>query len=356
MRPARLLSEVWRNNASRPLMSLITVAAAVAVGLVSTTWAISTTTRIQESRELQILRGGFTVRVVETLGGTLNAARCDDLSKRIGVQAAGGLLDEEIVALHGQPSGRVYVQRVTPGYLALAFPAEPGVAGAGVVVGPDLAARLDIKDGQLLPLARPAATKPAWLKVEQVVGTEARISGASSSVLITTTASGDLSECLVAIEPRYVGSVVSLLPGWFDNDSVVVSPFLPVDDTQTDPESDLAERPTKFVGIGAGMLLVLVATSTWLLRRSELALYVILGISRRRLLLMASAEVMILLAAPFCAGVAVMLLARGQSIGPALLATFPSDIALAAPILALLPWLCLLVVSAEQPVRLLREA
>lgn len=356
MRPTRLVAEVWRNVLGRPLLSATVAVTAIVIGLVGATWAVSTTHRVEERWETQLLRGISAVRVVESHGGTLSAARCDDLNRLAGVQASGGLLREEVVTPAGRPSERIYLKHVTPGYVAFAFPAEAQALGAGVVVGRDAAVRLDLSDGAPIALDRRGNPTPDWLTIDRAATTQARVDGAGGSLVVASAPVGVIGECDVDIEPQHREAVTTVLLGWFDGDSVVVGPFLPGDDTRADPRSDLEERPTRFVGIGSGVLLAILAAAMWLVRRGELALYVVLGLELRQLLLMASAETLVLLAAPFAAGTAVALQAREADAGPALLLTFPSDLLLAAPVIVLVPWVAVLVVRTAGPLLVLREA
>lgn len=338
------------------MLSATVFVAALAIGLVSSLWAISTAARIQERWETQLLRGVSSVRVVEALGGPLSGARCDDLNRVVGVRSSGGLIQERLVSTHGRPGSRVYLQRVTPGYAAVAFPAEPDLIGAGVVAGRDVASRLEIHDGVSLPLLNAPGSTPDWLTIDRAVTTDARIAGAGGAVLVAAAADVDVSECVVDIEPAYLEAVVILLQGWFDGENTVVGPFLPGDDTRADPHSDLTDRPTRFAGIGAGLLLAVSAVAMWLTRRGELSLYVLLGLGYRQLLVMAAAETLVLLAAPFSAGVAVAVLGSESLVVPATLATFPSDLALAAPVVALIPWLSIMIITTARPLLVLRES
>ena len=111
----------------------------------------------------------------------------------------------------------------------------------------------------------------------------------------------------------------------------------------------------RFAGLGSGLLFATFAAAVWWIRRSELSLYRVLGLSNRELLTMASVETLLVMWAPFSLGAVVAVCSRINDFGPMTVATLPSDLGLAVPILVLTPWLNVILIELAKPVRVLRE-
>jgi hypothetical protein len=351
----RLLKEVAANLRSRPALTTATLLTALLLGFGSSAWEIGTTGEIQDQWELQLASGASTVRVVDASGDPLSGARCDALGGLQGVRAAGARVTERLVEPYGNQGAVVTIDEVTSGYVAVAFPLESDAQGLGVLAGREISSDYGLQNGGRFFYRTSPRSLLADLTVDRAATHESRIPGLGTAIFVVVASNTDVNECLVDIYPSFRASALLAISGWFDGRNVVIAPLLPSDSTRADPERVLRTRVTRFAGIGSGLVLAAWAMSLWWMRRDDLSLYRLLGVTYRQLLVMASVEVMGTLLLPFQIGVSLAIIANRDAFVPATLSTLPWDVFQAVPILALTPWLAIVPVRLANPLKILRE-
>ncbi len=351
----RLASEVLRNLWARPSLSVTVMLVAALVGLSATVWSTTEASRIQAEWDVQVRAGAFTLRAVDAFGDPLDATRCDEISQIDGVEHAGAVLSDLVYGVVGQPSRQVFVSEVTPGYIPVAFPGEADVEGPGVLFGREVAETLGILPHDEVTLVARGSEHKSTLPVDRIATTASRIPGSGSSVFVAMQASGTTSECLVQADPEAVDAVAIVLEGWFDGRVMVVAPVWPGDDTRFDPEEALDFRATRFAGLIAGLALLVLLGLTWVVRRSEFALYRLLGLGTRDVVAMGAFETLLLAAAPFTASVGVTAMAYSNSMVPLAFETLSRDLAGVYPVLLLAPLVVLGLIRLVRPMLVLRE-
>ncbi|GAB4082747.1 hypothetical protein GCM10028783_36970 [Modestobacter muralis] len=290
------MQEAVRNVAATPLSSLlrVTIAAAAAIGCVAFT--VHDVDGISTRFDEQVAAGRYVWReagVTET--ARIPAARCDALQAVDGVQAAGSVLERATTGAANQPLATYDVLRVTPGYVSAVWP-QAQVLTDGVVVGSLAAANLGLVPEAALTFTRPSRTwVPDTAAVSMVMDPSPRDTAADRQILIVSPPVGTTTECVIAADPGAANDIGTLLSSWFPADTEsVTTPWLRNNQLGISPDEELQDRRSQF-GWPAGFLLLFLTTAyLWYGRRSDDALYALLGIRRGALFLMHLCEVVLL--------------------------------------------------------------
>lgn len=279
--------EALCNIRATPLSSLlrILIAAIAAAGCIL--YTVHDVNGIQGRYQAQLDAGRYMWREAgATQTARISASRCDALQAVDGVTAAGSVLDTASASLSNQPLATYDIRRVTPGYVAAIWPdADPGALDGGVVVGNLAATNLGLVPGAAVTFLRPSKTWiPTSSSVAMVMGSSPRFSTADRQILVVAPPTGTTTECVVAAAPGASNSVGTLMSSWFPPDTgSLTSPWLRDQQFGVSPEDELLSRRSQF-GWPVGLLLIILTTGyLWYGRRSDDALYLLLGWRKRSL-------------------------------------------------------------------------
>lgn len=336
-------AEAIANVVTTPASLLIAVVSALAtVGVLM--FSVSETSALQHRFDDQVTRGRFVVVAVAGTPGGLDAARCEALGGVEGVVAAGSLLGSRSVRPAFLPLRPYQVVDATPGAVRAYFPAAaPQVtAVSGVLAGRDTARELGLVDGAELALSdREGDEDPDVLVVSKVLPPSSRSSELDRRLIAIRPAMGRTQACVVDLDPDHAGTAKDVVGAWFPaGDEAIVQPLPELPTAAPTPEEELARRLSNRGWAAAAGAVALVALSTWHGRRDEVALYRLLGASKRVILTMFVTETALLVVLPQAVGAAVVLaLVRDDLITGAVIGSAAVDLARCVLVMAPLPLL-----------------
>lgn len=237
----------------------------------------------------------------------LSASRCDELNNVDGVLTAGGIVSRSAAYAATRPNEPLQLIHGTVGAASALWPMLTEPTGtAGVLVGADTASLFGLSVGSRLMLSESAGTSPSVsVLVDQVAGKTVRDVTLDGAIFVSVAPTGMITECLVEAQPGARQQVEAVLIGWFRADlKVAVSPYFVSNAPGSLPADELRGRLTQYLPALAFVLLFVSLAGYWFARRSELALYRTLGISRPQLLGMLATEALLLVLIPVNLGFA----------------------------------------------------
>lgn len=345
-----LAREALANSRAFLVRTIVVCVVSASIGAGTTAFTLAEVSGISRSFDQQQLRGVDALTVASPDGNGLDAARCEAVRTISGVVTAGGHLgSRRIVSAHA-PGSPITVHGVTPGYLGIAFPAEPALWHAGIVAGQHAAEELGLYPGSHLTLTdRVEPTTPGsqtssssaaatQLKIEATAQQESRFSGLNRDIFVTEAPVGPISECLVAAIPGNSDAVAVVLEGWFAKSDIRIAKLVPASQLELDASRQLSTRWSQWGWVIAGSVLVLMQAFLWWSRRSEMALYRFLGFGSGSRLTLVLVDTVLLVAAPAQFGVALAVAALSADASSVALTSVLADavrfiavVALAAP-------------------------
>jgi hypothetical protein len=294
-----LCLEPLRNLRATPVRTAATVglAALVLGGLALV--ELDATERVLALRAELDERGAH-VFIVRAEDG-LPAARCEALRGLTGVRSAGGVRLSEPVAPLVAPRLRFQAAAVTTGILPVWDPGYRQAEGTGFVIGRSVADELAVDSGARLTLADGRRDV-----VADILDVDDRYPEAARWIVEVVPPSGRVSECWVEFSPSASGIARDLLAAWFEGpgNQVEVRWLRPPDEFARDPARELATRPQAAAWLPLGGVVGLLAALVSWLRRSEAALYAVLGVRKWGLVLMAQLEAVVVVSSGYLLGVA----------------------------------------------------
>jgi hypothetical protein len=295
-----IVREAYANVlAHRVLAGILVLIAAVAPLIAVTLDLVDLHGSVEHEGEL-VARGSTVFSVTAVDRDFLPAARCDALGTLTGVTSAGGITAVDQV--HSALADRRFLSLVsaTPG---LAFVLWPGTAPVdGVVVGAAIGSELGLVAGAVLPIAQADAIRT--LSVGAVADPSTRSADYDLLVLQSVPPRGGTHECLVESEPGARARVEAVLLGWFPGTATAVTPYFLPPDTGRTPQQEANERTSEWFPLAAAGLVALGMLAWWVIRRSEFALYGVMGLGRDGLVLMLVTEWVMLCLLPGSIGLA----------------------------------------------------
>src|SRR6218665_2214631 len=225
------------------------------------------TVRTLEAR----ISAGSNVLIVTSNGGSVDAATCLALNSNSTILHAGTVNSHRVTALRSAPGAVFERATVSPEYLDIVSPHQrKGTNGAylGSAIAQELSisfdAPMEFIDGQKTTAVAPIndlrdETRKRWVFVTQPPGLRA-------------------SECWIEAKPGAADDIRALIPGVFHLDSELkINTLIANDDSEI--RDTWKTRPSQFAGITSGVLTAfLLALLLWS-RRSEYALYSLVGFS-----------------------------------------------------------------------------
>ena len=294
---AMIAREAYANVlAHRALSSILALIAAVAP-LVALTVEISEVSGSLQRQSELAARGENVFSVTSIDRSPLSAARCDALGTVSGVAAAGGVTSVEQLSTGVGEARSVALVSATPGLPSVYWPdASPH---AGTVAGAAVARDLGLVDGAFLPVR---ARDP--IPIAAVAQPSPRSSDFDLIVARRVPPRGGTDECLVESEPGARQRVEAVLLGWFPESATAVAPYFLAPETGRTPQAEVSGRVSAWFPLAAAVLTGFGMLAWWVIRRSEFALYGVLGLDPRGLALMLVVEWGILCLLPGAVGLA----------------------------------------------------
>lgn len=315
-----VVDEALRNLRAAPVRLLLTAVLAMALGTAAAACSALDVAAVERAWRDQRAAGSSTWEIRAPWTDGLSASRCDALRTVAGVRTAGGMLGTATWLPQTAPDTRVPGRVVTPGFPALVWPEDPGVPGRAVVAGESIAGELGWAAGTLTSLTEAVstvdgATSPGSLLRIDAVGTgTTRFEGMDRALLVTSAPSGSVDTCYVEAVPGAAAGVAEVLADWFEPDEGAIPvPFWSPGPLDRDPEAELRTRPSRWVPLAAGLVLAGCTGVTWWARRTDVAVYRMLGMSRWQVLRMVSVEVVLSVLVPCQVGVAGLVVVLASS-------------------------------------------
>lgn len=315
LRPGQVVAEGRANVTSAPMRSLVLalVVAVVTGGVIAL--SLSDVAGIAGRYRDQI-RGGRFVLVARSAATTgLDASRCDALNGLGGVRSAGAVLGARSIYPAAAPARPYELLTVTPGLVRTWFPQDVEPVVAGWVAGPEAARELGLTDRSTVAVFDSPQIKPKGaprpVTVERILAPSPRRDEADRDLFQVSPPTGRAPTCYVDVDPASLEAVDQALTAWFASaDRVGVTGLLEDRARGRTPEAELDAR-TSAPAWAAGTAIVTVLTVLlWYGRRDELALYRLLGASRRTVATLLAVEAVATVLVPAVVGIAFALVLR----------------------------------------------
>lgn|GEM_PF-5763068 len=344
-----IVDETAANFASRPFRRVVIVFVALVAPL---SLMVITCVEVQSSivrEEMRTDLGSHVFTVSNDQNRPLDAGRCDQLNTVSGVMTAGGVLASSAFSVPTDPGYLGDYVRVTPGYLRVLWPSVEKSELVKVGVGSSLAANFGLVSGAHLAIV--ANSQPLFFRVDYVAVEDRRFPTFSRAIVVVEAPTGSVLSCYVEVQAGASDDVATVLAGWFaDSGQVTVTSIWSADQSQPTLQDELASRISQWVPFILAATVILVWCFSWMMRRQEISVYRMLGLSTAQLVLMSLIEWSLALLAPAAAAllVAVIFAARTHVAGLALGIT-GIDFSRYISLLLLAPLLALLALLSVKP-------
>lgn len=344
LRARDAVSETMANLESRWVTSASVFLVVLVLAFASMTTVVSETSEIASYQQELYEKGATGFVVADDAGENgLSATRCEELNHVDGVVSAGARGD-----LMPNESG-VPARQVSAGYVSSVHPETP--SAARTVAGSTIATSMhfvrnsgiDLAGAGIVPLGTVAASSD-------------RDPRADGEILVVWPAAAmHARECVVIGSLSAVSGVAGLLTNWFAPQPTSVTPLAPNAAAAPSPHDRFAARMSLAVPIVAGCSAVLAMLGVWVSRRSDFALYRLLGAKRAPLMIGLALECAVLVSVPSGAGIGFALAARPVYLtGPVLEVVMLAALQFIVVGLASLPAGVLLLLT-KNPADLIRE-
>lgn len=351
-----IVSETLRNIASRRWLALAMVLTSITCGAALVMAAGNEVASIENYSDQLVAHGSNVFSVVAQDNSPISAARCDALNSVDGVLAAGAIVGKRSASLALSANVPVEIESVTPHYPKVVWPGDTAIAlnGSGFDAGSRLGSKLGFTSHSRISLG---PKEVAW--VRRAVASSPRVAEVDSKLLEPVIPDSKMltNQCLVEAASGTLSGVESLLGSWFPPDPVTfVSPLVKDPFIGEAPQTRLDGRITQNEGLVVFTILAALILMVWLVRRSDFALYRILGMDRRHLAQMLAIEFGLLVEIPLSAGTSLgILLLPAVLSGTALEATSLETLKCMI-LLVLVPLLGLAMLSRGGAIRALKES
>lgn len=299
-RPATVVGEALANLGAHRLLTVLVVALGVATPAAALALSAADVHGIVGRQDQLVARGSTVFSITTTDRTTLPAERCDEANRISGVRASGGVVDSQ--AIHVQLPDYRYVSllSVTPGLPLIYWP--DGERRDGTIAGSVIATDFGLVAGATLPVSAPESR---YLAIGVTEAAASRNRDYDLVLAQVVPPLGSTYECLVESVPGAQRRVEAALRGWFPGTPTLVTPYFTPPDTGLSPQQELEGRLSAWFAVAAALIGSGSVLASWMIRRSEFALYAILGLGRRGLLLMLLVEWTALVLVPASVGLVV---------------------------------------------------
>lgn len=280
-----IVEEFIANTKAGFVRVVIVALIAAAAGFAQSALTVNEVVRAQDALQQADSSGQFSWRVSDR-DGKLSAAACDSLQSIEGVRSAGAIMSSVTLTPANQPGLSYALHTTTPGYLAAIWPHELQTTSAattdGIVAGAIVGERLGLRNGTILT-AHQRGNEQLLLPVSAVLPPSERAPRADRALYLSAPATGMVDECIVDIDPAYAAGMDLILASQLDR-GATIAPYLHARSTDADPQELLDQRASRFGWIAAATVVSLTVLGFWYARRTDFALYRLLGATTRPIL------------------------------------------------------------------------
>lgn len=271
---------------------MATLVAFVALVTAAGTWSDTTTAIDIVVAEQAHLDAGGDVLVAQRGDSTpISAAACARLAEIDGVRDSGAVTVGVLATgVAGLPEIQQSVVRITEGILGVLGNRQgvPDARAQGLVsavVPPTVAAQRGLRPGSMVQLTggdvegAEIPTRP--VRVDAIVDTSVLGEAFGSSVFLVQPPVGDASTCYVRVDAHARESLVGVVAAQLGDSAtsmVQVSERLPTGAAAADPRAQWRERPTRWVGLAAGLIVAVTWSVVAWMRRGRAALAATIGV------------------------------------------------------------------------------
>jgi len=292
-----LIVEVVKNLRSRPVGALLLGAMSFAIGLLVLVGSASQVAHAVTMNATLNAKGAQVWRVHPPV--PIDASQCEALSTLGGIKHSGSVQRTFSGTIEELPGATARVVYATGGYMSIMWPGADDAVTAGV--GSELFRAYGIRSGQRLSITEIGGQAfTASVEVDRVLEGSKRDIQANQSLVVKESPASTVSECLVEADAGAAGAVDRYLAGQFG--AAALSRLYIADDVALSPDASLTSRASIWLPIAGGLILVLVGGMQFYMKRTDWALYRLLGVGQGRGLLMIVVEVVLSVALPLSAG------------------------------------------------------
>ncbi|MGV3712833.1 ABC transporter permease [Pseudolysinimonas sp.] len=329
-----LPGEAARNVATAGTAGWLSVAvsALAAAGIVIA--SVSQVGALSDAHDLFLQRGGAIARVTPIDDAALDAQRCEELNKLPGVVAAGGVANERVSRMVMAPQVSVVVVEGTPSLARVFWPdSTPQASLSSSVAGHDISERFGLAAGGMIEL-RSNDGSISTLQVGAGAPAGIRNDSLDRTIFVPSASVGRVGACLVEMEVGATRPIANILVGWF-GERVGVSPYAQVEGPSA---AGLVNRLSRFLPVGAALVILAMFASWVWSRRGDHALYRLLGLTTPQLLIMVLVEYTLIVLLPVSWGIcAALAFSRPALADPLVLQAVAADLAVLGASLMTVP-------------------
>lgn len=292
-----LFIETIKNIRAASVRSLILVLMSSAVGFLTAFLSATDLAEIDNKWTSQLHQGANAWVVTSLEARGLDTVRCDQLNEVDGVLAAGGILGVEKVSSSTAPVRQFDLLDVTPGMIDFLWTSEEFVYQGTPLLGHGISSDLGVVDeGHIL-----LNTTQQMIPVESVQHAS-RIPSVDDGLVVPSVPDGEVNECYVEAAAGAGSAVERLLISWFpEQPDMSIRAFVDSATLGTLADVDLRSRVSQYVPfIGGALVSGLSLMFTWT-RRSDYAIYRMMGLRRTQTYFMTTIETVLLCWFPMAA-------------------------------------------------------
>ncbi len=333
-----LIGEAGRNLAAHwgQTIALVALSAIIGCGVcLATAWqAADITGRF----DTLVGKGVNVITVTADRGAYLSGSECEALNNIPGIDHAGGLAPSVVADSGALPTRSMTIMVGTPNVAQVLWPelAKPGSPGTAIA-GAQLSTQYGLVSDSYLNIKD--SGKFENLLIAQVAPPSTRNTPYDTRALRIQRPDATITSCLVEATPGAENDVAKLLnSGWFSTPSeTYVTPYFVDASTGLTPRQELHQRASSLGPVVGATVLIIVALTLLMARRTEYSLYRLLGVTRPGLILQLSVELLAAILLPIQFGVMVALVIMHGELGPVALQLTLLDYARLNALLLLLP-------------------
>lgn len=286
MKTTSIFREALLRAFTRPFQCLLLnacLAAALCIPAVLETYVTSQLIAIQQNA----VRDGANVYVVKSEEGTISSRSCAGLRENHSVIAVGQVYGRTSTSIASAPGLPLQLNLVSPGFINVVVPGIDAMP-EGVLFGPELAEEVGWMHGKI------AFSDGSTGAFDSVLPRSPRTADQSRWAYALVLPQDRAIECWLEARPGTSESMPAVLAAAFAEDMKLKIEVLASRDIASHVRS-WEERPTKLLWLASCGAAVLLVAAFALGRRSEYALYRLLGLSRAGLSLLIAFEFLVVL-------------------------------------------------------------
>jgi hypothetical protein len=276
-----LATEAFLTVHARLARSVVIVVSLSFVFTLSTVPELFEARRSAESIQ-EAVDAGSNVLIVSSNAGTISSLECLSLQSNDAILRVGAIGAASVTSLTTSPGVPVQRASVTPGYLDVLAPKVQPYAD-GAYFGPAVASEFSYQEGAEVKFGDNRATP-----FESTLADPTRDPTRDRWIYVVGASSPVAAECWIEAHRGSLEATKALIPSVFSADQ------LRIESAKTNPDQSIQStwnsRASQYIGYAAGAVAALLVGLVVWGRRSEFALYSILGFSRVDVILIAAIE------------------------------------------------------------------